>query len=160
MSAGLLVDFLHVISVMPDMMRSNLYSHASDDAKAMPQRSPDTNYILEMFDSVFDGLVDLPKDSTSRSVHGVPVSTFVEFVRLHLSSRWAVLVDDFIGRGCVSATPRQGSVAFTEGSEADEEEIRQCIGILIPLDVQTSNNCVDNINSASGVRVLTLDRER
>lgn len=147
---------------MPDLMRSKLYEQSLGEdylPEALPQSPRECNRILRVFDSVFEKVSDNNNDC------GVPVATFVEFVRLHLSSRWISVVQTFIDTGCVQVTDNPGQRLISESSkslqddvETVEYELRQCVGVLIPLEVVQENNNVSDQTATA--RVLTLDRSR
>lgn len=140
-------------------MRSILYEQVGTSSSdvglgALTRNNKDTTRILNMFDTVFD-----------QSSQSVPVSTFVEFIRLHFSSRWASFVGDFIDNGCILFSPREesGVIKEIDSTAVDDDGIKQCVNMLAPMDIQEFLKEAPSGRESSmlsGIRVLTLKKDR
>lgn len=151
---------------MPDLMKSNLYSRTMDSGSSLPHRNEIATRILLLFDEVFGKCSDA---ISNESDGGVPVATFVEFVRVHLSSKWASMVEDFISSGYISISAQMENGIPQrdkfENFETAEYEMKQCIGVLIPLGIENANGAIANYgvkhdNQLLPSRLLTFDKER
>lgn len=155
---------------MPDTMRANLYTQSRLDVSEtfLPQHNEEAARILKLFDDVFE-----VESVATKINHGVPVSTFIEFVRVNLSSRWASLVSDFVNSGCVVVSPSIMKLDSNEDVSYDideiaEMEMRQCVDILIPLHTERHSHAQQHIvrSNVTGkqnnfsVRFLTFESAR